>query len=970
MVALLVAFWRWRASSSDEAAPAVGAGSGSGSGAFTARGGKLSKPAEPASLSGRVTRLADGTGVAGAIVAVANAELGSKFMTRDQMSTTTATTDATGAWQVAAIAPGNYTISATASGFVPAARPKLAVAAGSRTVVDLALVAGGTVVTGLVSDVGGGPIGGARLTVQRDDTMFGSAPELIAITGADGRYQLSLADGSYTAEARHDDYTRVTRPLELTGKPLTIDFVLAPGGSIRGQVVSRDGRPVAGALVVAHGRRMQMMAPSPPVTADDTGSFTIRSLGSGAISLTASGRGFASRSPTVVELGIGEQVDGVTVVVDRAFTISGRAVRAGKPAEGIAGVRLGVFSMGSAKTAAALDPTDDTGAFEVFGVQPGSYMMFAIGEGVIPEIGKPVEVVDKDVTDLVIELAVGATLSGRIEPGTIATLGLELDSDKIGIANMFTAMKSMMVRADSDETGAFTMRSVPTGTYALVATTTDGRKGKLPVTVTAADQTGLVVKLEPRASFAGRVVDAGGAAVPGVRVVVRHPGESPGFFMPSMRDSGATTGADGAFREVGLEPGKISVSVADDQGPLAWARGDKRAEPLTYELAKAQEMTGVTLTVESRDGVIRGLVLGPDHKPAPDAWVTPHVEAKNNDPMDLMSEFLHPPQPVLTDADGRFAIVRLRRGTYELVVEAARGTSRAQQSGVKTGDSVTLTLEPLGTLSGTVTANGAVVTTYDLTCRAKELNLQRDPMTDLHRRIIAADGKYSLERLAPGEYVCTVTADAGTGDGSAKVTTGPVQLDLALASWASVTGVVVSSVTGQPVPGLHAITGGGFQFGDVLSGKGPTTDATGRFVVERVAAGKGRVMIVQLEATLGSPPLATREYTVTTGQRQDLGTIKILPPRTGEAGTLGISTEAAGTTITISSVKPGGPGELAGIAVGDHLVSIDGRPVTELGVDTARQLVASGSMSPGQRVELGIERGGKPVAIPIVATKW
>jgi hypothetical protein len=475
------------------------------------------------------------------------------------------------------------------------------------------------------------------------------------------------------------------------------------------------------------------------------------------------------------------------------------------------------------------------------------------------------------------------------------------------------------------------------------------------------------------------VVDASGAAVAGVRVEIERPGERIGFSMSPMRDTGATTGAEGAFREVGLEPGKIAVTVSDGQGKLAWARGDKRDEPLAFELAKAQEMTNVTLTVESRDGVIRGVVLGPDHKPAPDAWVTPRVESKSRDPMAAMSEFRNPPQPVLTDGDGKFTIAHLRRGSYELTVEAARGTSRTQQAGIKTGDSVTLTLEPLGTLAGAVTANGAVVATYDITCRTKELDFRRDP-AELHRRIGAPDGKYAFERLAPGEYLCNVTADAGTGAASATVTTGPVQLDLALTAWASVTGVVVSSVTGQPVPGLHVMAGGsGFdqdEISAVLSGKGPTTDASGRFVVERVPAGKGMVTIIPREASFGSPPLAARDYTATVGQRFDLGTIKVLPPRTGEAGTLGfsvdpnIAADSDGAMLTVSSVKPGGPGEQAGIAVGDHITSIDGRLVKDLGPDTARQLVASGSMSPGQRFQLGIERGGTRSTIAIVATKW
>ncbi|MEO8703042.1 MAG: carboxypeptidase regulatory-like domain-containing protein, partial [Kofleriaceae bacterium] len=956
----LLAVWKLRCGRGDDPSRAGGdtiVTTGSGA---TIRRDPNAKPGAFASIAGRVTRASDGAGIPNAVVAIARVQV--DFMGNDdgdEAPSMIATTDANGAWSVQAIPPATYVVSATATGFLPNSRDRLVVPAGAHVDLDLVLTAGGTVVSGTVSDVGGGPIGGARITARLEGNPFASKPELVVLTNPEGRYQITLADGSYGLTASHEDYTRKSRQFELQGQPLSIDFVLAPGGQIRGVVVTRDDKPVPGAIVSASGRAFSSGGSS--ATADATGAFTLKGLDSGAISLKAIARGFTSASPTVVELGIGEQLDGVRVVVDRAFTISGRIVRAGTPAEGIPGVRAGVFSIAAKQGAISHDPSDDTGAFEIYGVRPASYMIFAIGEGVIPEIGKPVEVIDRDVTGVIVEMAAGATLSGRVEPGTVASISIEIESDKVGLGNIFEVVKIALARTTADASGEFALRSVPPGNFTLLAETTDGRKGKLPVKVTTTDQTGLVVKLEPRAVFAGKVVDANGAPVVGVHVKVTPAriGDRPASF--SISDGGdrggALTGASGAFRVVGLDPGTIQVSVSDDQGRIPWAQGEDTVKPLTFELAKAQAMTGVTLTVEARDGVIRGVVLGPDRKPTGDAWVTPRLETKATSRDDVMAVFRNSTQPVLTGADGTFVLDHLRRGTYELSVEGPRGASRVSKSGVKPGETVTLVLEPLGTLAGRVTLGAAPVAAFDIDCTPKPDAAGHIDSDDVspERRFTNADGTYLLERMAPGEYTCNVRANAGTGTGKVTLASAPAKLDFALAPYASITGTVVHAITGEPVKGLNVLAHGDNMdteaFGDLISGKGPVTDASGRFLIEHVPAGKGKLAVVPREAF---NELATRDYTTVAGQRLDVGTIKVVPPREGgENGTIGITTANDEGKLTVASVMPEGPADLAGVRGGDRVVSIDGKPVAEMGVEIAQGYLFAGGLAIGQKVVLG-----------------
>jgi hypothetical protein len=294
------------------------------------------------------------------------------------------------------------------------------------------------------------------------------------------------------------------------------------------------------------------------------------------------------------------------------------------------------------------------------------------------------------------------------------------------------------------------------------------------------------------------------------------------------------------------------------------------------------------------------------------------------------------------------------------VAEGPRGGSRAEKKDVKPGESITLTLAPLGTLTGHLLAGSAPVKTYDLACGG--------PAGRVDRRIQSDDGAYSLEHLAPGSYDCEASTDGGTADGKVDVPAGSATLELKLAPWASIAGTAVSVLTGKPVPGLVAVaSSGGYrdQMVSALFGGAPTSDADGHFVVEHVGAGSGELMLLPKGGSF--QPLVSKQYTAASGQRVELGEIKIVPPRDGDAGTLGMTTEVQGDALTVTMVQPDGPAANAGIVVGDKIVSIEGRAMSELTPQTAQKVLASGTIGAGQAVTLGLARG--PI-VRVVAQKW
>ena len=114
------------------------------------------------------------------------------------------------------------------------------------------------------------------------------------------------------------------------------------------------------------------------------------------------------------------------------------------------------------------------------------------------------------------------------------------------------------------------------------------------------------------------------------------------------------------------------------------------------------------------------------------------------------------------------------------------------------------------------------IAAYDLLCHG--------PVGRVDRHVEAADGAYSVEHLAPGHYACVASADAGTASGEVDVPTSSAKLELQLVPWASLTGTVISVLSGQPVPAIAAVAFDAAESGrsvaNLLSGNVPIRSPT------------------------------------------------------------------------------------------------------------------------------------------------
>ncbi len=1001
---------------------------------------------ERARVGGRVTRKSDGAGVAGATVLLARKGLAQGQSARPGLPAIplVATTDASGGWSIAAVDPGRYLLSASAEGFLPATRTDVRVHS-ARDAMDLDLVveAGGERLFGRVTDIGGGPIEGVLIQVADTSEFslgFGRAPAA-ALTDEDGHYAIQVANGRYSLSTWHADYVAAVRMTEVRDSPREEDFELVPGGVIEGVVLARpEGQPVAGALVSpadassGGGFTTNVSFEGGRVFSDEQGRFAIRGVRSGVVALSARAPGHASSTPLEVPMGIGEQVSGVELWVEPAFTLAGFVVPRGEPEGAIEGVLVGAWQMSPPTLMVAIAPTGDDGYFEIQGVQAGTWQVGALDEDHLMSLmGATAIVKDSDVRDLVIELDAGLKIAGRVDPPQAAKITVELDSDNMSLGNLVSGITDSLASDHSGEDGQFEVGPVNGGgTFGtrklkLSAFAESGARGEIEIEIGREDLEGVVIPLTPRARVAGTVLDDLGAPQDNVSVAVQPIDPAGGSVSMNFGGEGSPTTLEGRFDVRGLDLGAHQVVVRDKRGrAIDWAEGfnpEGADAPLAITIEDTVNAVFLDLRVVPRDGVITGSVLDGEGLPVADAWVrasldgaseamfrgrgapkreervgvVPERKDEGEDDWTRSSGFT---APVLTDENGFFAIDELRRGsTYQVVAEGERGGARAVANAVAPGSRVSLTLESLTTIAGKVVRDGKPVERYTLRLRGP---VQRQ------QEVVDAKGEFSVERLDAGKYTVSAQTEAGKGEAEVELESGAkASVTIELEGWAVLSGELVAAATGEPMAGMAVFVVASNNDLDassgieLLMGKGPKTDARGKFEVTKVAPGKGTVTFMDRDASLaGGGEVADASYEVEAGQTLDLGTIQGVAasdiPK-DQRGSLQMSTRVAsfaerprppGTVLEdedevdedadagpprlwIYAVEIGGVADLAGLEPGDEILTIDGQAVANLGASTAQGLVSRVRLRIGQSVRVEVQRGDarKDATLAAVADK-
>lgn len=232
-----------------------------------------------------------------------------------------------------------------------------------------------------------------------------------------------------------------------------VNYSLVPGGVITGKVKDPEGEPVIGETVNIHpvsplGSRvehtMMMRVFSTHNSTDDRGIYRVFGLPPGKyqVSVGRSDRGSGmgnsreyyketfypsvseAAKATVIEVTEGSETDDINIVVGRpveTFRVAGRVID-GETEKPVANMKYGVGqrhgdeNSGGSSSSIGNQVTNANGEFRLENVMPGRYTIFTApsDESGRPSASVTFEVVDRDLTDLVIKTTKGSSLSGVV----------------------------------------------------------------------------------------------------------------------------------------------------------------------------------------------------------------------------------------------------------------------------------------------------------------------------------------------------------------------------------------------------------------------------------------------------------------------------------------------------------------------------------------------------------------------------
>ena len=429
---------------------------------------------------------------------------------------TTATTNSSGAYTLS-VAPGTYSVTATATGYQSSTQSSVTVSSGAATPINFSLSQSVGTISGTVTTSTGAAIANATVSYSGGPTT--------ATTNSSGAYTLSVAPGTYSVTATATGYQTSTQSnvTVALGTTTTANFSLTQTvGTISGTVTSSTGTAIANATVSYSGG-------SATATTNSSGAYTL-SVAPGTYSVTATATGYQSSTQTNVIVTAGTTTTANFSLTQTVGTISGTVTSS----TGTAIANATVSYSGGSATAT----TNSSGAYTL-SVAPGTYSVTATAAGYQSSTHTNVAVTAGTTSTVNFSLVQSAgTISGTVTSST-----------GTAIANATVSYSGGSATANTNATGGYTLNVAP-GTYSVTASVAGYQSStQSNVTVSVGTTTTANFSLiQLVGTISGTVTNSAGAAISGA--TVSYSGGS----------TTATTNAAGSY-SLSVAPGTYSVTA-------------------------------------------------------------------------------------------------------------------------------------------------------------------------------------------------------------------------------------------------------------------------------------------------------------------------------------------------------------------------------------------------------------------------
>lgn len=684
------------------------------------------------------------------------------FMMRDGLLAK-AITDEKGRFHIAPVLPGTYGISAMRAGY-EFAPVSVDVKAGERidkSVTGQALAR----VSGTVLDEERKPIGAAAVRPLAEESrggmIFAGGGAMPPRVPRWTRPAWSSADGEWVVrDAPVDRETKLeaVRPglprgesdalrLAPGEKKDRVAIVIPRGIIVTGHVTTRDGDPLANAIVEASPRaqgqqpgivmiRRVVGGPSDVTEGVRTGadgSFTMQ-LAAGTYDLKADADGYAPETTRAVE--IKGEVEPITFALDASVTVSGRVIRA--DGSGVPDVSINAMSTGGLNTTTGPD-----GAFTLEELPPGPVTLLAMK---VSDYIREMVSVEAPAANVEIKIPAGGTVRGRVlEKGSkkpVTDFRVGPSGERRG-AGMRMIMPANLQPVRSDD-GSFEIANVPAGPTEIVAESAGYVTGTTSVTVEegkASEE--ITILLEPGTRVFGRVSSPEGMPLAGASVSMESDEDS-ALPMIARRSAAGTTDANGEYAISGVAAGERSFRATHDSYPpiTKEANVSGREMRLDIQLGRGTDVVGVVV----REG----------GAPVAGAQVSASTTQQGAGS-----------KSATTDANGNFRIEGLTPGRYSFFVRSGGATETLRDVDIATAGPLRIEMKTGGVISGRVTGlEPSEISSATVSANTSSANSSAP---------VRSDGTFRIEGAPAG----SVRVFASSGGFERRRTTTPKVVELA-----------------------------------------------------------------------------------------------------------------------------------------------------------------------------------------------